>query len=50
VLKRIFGLNRDEVMEEWKKLLNKDLHNLYSLPSIIKLIIPKRMKWAGHVP
>jgi hypothetical protein len=30
VLKRIFGLKRDEVTEGWRKLHNEELHNLYS--------------------
>jgi hypothetical protein len=30
VLRRIFGLKRDEVMEEWRKLHNEELHDLYS--------------------
>jgi hypothetical protein len=33
VLRRIFGLKRDEVTGEWKKLHNKELHDLYSSPS-----------------
>jgi hypothetical protein len=32
---RIFGLKRDEVTGEWRKLHNEELHNLYSSPSII---------------
>jgi hypothetical protein len=30
VLRRIFGLKRDEVTGEWRKLHNKELHDLYS--------------------
>jgi hypothetical protein len=30
VLRRIFGPKRDEVMGEWRKLHNEELHNLYS--------------------
>jgi hypothetical protein len=30
-------------------LLNKELHNLYSSPSIIIIIKSRRMRWAGHV-
>jgi hypothetical protein len=29
VLRRIFGPKRDEVMGEWRKLYNGELHNLY---------------------
>jgi hypothetical protein len=38
VLRRIFELKRDEVVGNWRKLHNKELHNLYSLPSIIRII------------
>jgi hypothetical protein len=31
------------------KLHNDELHNLYSSPDIIRLIKPRRMRWAGHV-
>jgi hypothetical protein len=36
VLRRIFGPKRDEVTGEWRKLHNVELHDLYSLPSIIR--------------
>jgi hypothetical protein len=36
VLRRILGPKRDEVMGEWRKLHNRELHNLYSSPDIIK--------------
>jgi hypothetical protein len=49
MLRRIFGPKRDEVMEEWRKLQNGELHNLYSSPNIIKQIKPRRMRWVGHV-
>jgi hypothetical protein len=47
-LQRIFGLKRDEVSGEWRKLQNED-RDLYSSPSIIKVIKLRRMRWAGHV-
>jgi hypothetical protein len=49
VLRRIFGPKRDEVTGEWRKLHNKELHDLYSSPSIIRKIESRRMRWAGHV-
>jgi hypothetical protein len=38
VLRRIFGPKRDEVMGEWRKLHNEELHNLYSSPDIIRQV------------
>jgi hypothetical protein len=35
VLRRIFGLKRDEVTGEWRRLHNKELYALYSSPNII---------------
>jgi hypothetical protein len=49
MLRRIFGPKRDEVTGEWRKLHNKELHDLYSLPSIIRIIKSRRMRWVGHV-
>jgi hypothetical protein len=49
VLRRIFGPKWDEVMGEWRKLHNEELHNLYSSPDIIKQVKSRRMRWAGHV-
>jgi hypothetical protein len=49
VLKGIFGPKRDEVKGGWRKLVNEELHDLYSSPSIIRIIKSRRMRWAGHV-
>jgi hypothetical protein len=49
VLRRIFGPKMDGVMGGWRKLHNEELHNLYSLPSIIRIIKSRRMRRAGHV-
>jgi hypothetical protein len=49
VLRGIFGLERDEVTGEWRKLQSGELHNLYSSPDIIRRIKPRRMMWAGRV-
>jgi hypothetical protein len=49
VLRRIFGPKRDEVMREWRKMHNEELRDLYSSPSIIRIIKSRRMRWAGHV-
>jgi hypothetical protein len=49
VLRRIFGQRKDEVMGGWEKLHNEELHDLCSLPSVIRIIKSIRMRWAGHV-
>jgi hypothetical protein len=49
VLRRIFGLKRDEVTGEWRKLHNEELPNLYCWPNIIRIIKSRRMRWMGHV-
>jgi hypothetical protein len=49
VLRRIFGTKRDEETEDWRKLLNEELHILYFSPNIIRMIKSGRMRWAGHV-
>jgi hypothetical protein len=46
---RIFVPKRDGVTRGWRKLHNEELHNLYSSPSIIRIIKSRRMRWAGHV-
>jgi hypothetical protein len=48
VLRRIFGPKREED-GSWRKLHNDELHNLYSSPTIVRVIKSRRMRWAGHV-
>jgi hypothetical protein len=49
VLRRIFGPKRDEVTGEWRKFHNEELRDLYSSPSIIRIIKSRRMRWTGRV-
>jgi hypothetical protein len=49
VLSRVFGLKRDEVTGEWRKLHNEEMNDLYSLPNIVRVVKSRRMRWAGHV-
>jgi hypothetical protein len=44
VLRRIFDPKRDEMTEDWRKLHNEELRNLYSSTNMIRM-----MRWAGHV-
>jgi hypothetical protein len=47
--KRISGPKRDEVTGGWRKLHNEELHNLYSSPSIIRIIKLRRIRWSWNV-
>jgi PAS domain-containing protein len=47
VLRRIFGLKRDEVMGGWRKLHN-ELHDPYTVLSINR-IIRSSLRWLVHV-
>jgi hypothetical protein len=49
VIRRIFGLKRDEVTGEWRELHSEELHNLNSSPDVISQIMSRRVRWAGHV-
>jgi hypothetical protein len=49
MLRRIFRSKRNEVTGGWRKLHNKELHNLYSSPIIIIMMKSKRMRWSGHI-
>jgi hypothetical protein len=46
VLRRIFGLKRDVVTGGWRKLHNEKLRDMYSSPSIIRMIKSRWMRWA----
>jgi hypothetical protein len=49
VLKGIFGLKRNEVTGELRKLLNEELRNFYSSQSIFRTIKARRMRLVEHV-
>jgi hypothetical protein len=49
VLRRIFGLKTDEVTGGWRTFNDEELHILYSSPDIIKMVLSRRMKWAGQI-
>jgi hypothetical protein len=49
LLRRIFEPKRVEVTEEWRKLHNEEFRDLYSSPSIIRIIKSRRMRWVGHI-
>jgi hypothetical protein len=49
MLRGKFGPKRGEVTGGLRKLHNKELHKLYSSPSIIRIIKSRRIRWAWHV-
>jgi len=48
-LKKILGPKKYEVTEEWRRLRNEELCDLYSSPNIVLVIKSKRMRLAGRV-
>jgi len=44
VLRRIFGPKKEEVVGSWRRLHTKELHNLYTLPNIIRVIKSRSVK------
>jgi hypothetical protein len=45
----MFRPERDKTAGGSRKLHNEELHNLFALPNIIRIIKSKRMTWTGHV-
>jgi hypothetical protein len=43
-MRRIFGPKRDKVTRGWTKLHNEELHDLYSSPSIFRMIKWKKTR------
>jgi hypothetical protein len=49
VQRRIFVPKRDGVTGGRREQLNQELHNVYSPPSIIRMIMSRRISWTGHL-
>jgi hypothetical protein len=37
-----------QVTGEWANFCNEELHNLHTAPDVIKVIVSRRMRCAGH--
>jgi hypothetical protein len=48
VLRTVFGPKREEVSGGWRRLHSDELHNLHSSSNTIRVVISRRMRWAGH--
>jgi hypothetical protein len=49
ILKRIFGPKSYRKIGGWRKLHNKELHNMCSTPNIIRMTKSRKMRWKGRV-
>jgi hypothetical protein len=49
VLRRLFGPKREELVGDWRRLHNVELHDLYASPNMVGVIKSRRMRWAAHV-
>jgi hypothetical protein len=49
VLRRIFRTKREEVVGDWRRLHNEELHNLCASLNINRVIKLRRISWAEHV-
>ena len=48
-LRNVFRSKRDEVTRGCGRMHNEEFYDLYSSPSVVRVIKSGRMRWAGHV-
>jgi hypothetical protein len=48
-LSRILKSKEEEVKVTWIELHDEELHNLYSLQNVIRMIKSRRVRWTGHI-
>jgi hypothetical protein len=49
VLRKIFGLKREAITEDKRRLYNEKLYGLGFSPNFIWVIMSRRLRWLGHV-
>jgi hypothetical protein len=47
VLRKVFGAAIDKLIENWRKLHNKELHILYFPPTNIQVRRSRNKRWTG---
>jgi hypothetical protein len=45
----LFGPKKKVVAGDWRRLHNEELHNLYALANIVRVIKSRRLRLTGHV-
>ena len=48
-LRKVFGPKREEVTEEWRKLHNEELYDLYFSPNIIRVVKSRSIRYVRGV-
>jgi hypothetical protein len=49
VLRKMFRPKRNEVKEQWRRLFEEELHDLYFSQNIIQVKKSRGNRWARHV-
>jgi hypothetical protein len=49
MLRKMFGHTTEEVVGDWRRLHNEELHNLYASPNIIRVIKSRRIRWEERI-
>ena len=49
ILSKMFGPKKDEMSEEWKRLRNEELCDVYCSPNVTRVIKSRKVRWAVHV-
>jgi hypothetical protein len=49
VLRKIFGLKREEVIGDWRKLHTEELYVSNTSPNVMRMIKPQRRRWVEHM-
>ena len=43
------SVTNQNILREWRRFHNEDLHSLYRSPNIVMAIKSRKLRWAGHV-